>query len=194
MLALGASHRHGSWQVSSTYSDADRITLAAARTLATLIAIRPAKGSSYTATSAGPTMRRLRQGRTAARTMGVRRRPTSAQRSPHIVPAPADEAGVDPEEAFVASLSPPATCCSSSIIARRDGFVVESYVDEADGVMEKRADGKIASDHASHFARRSRFLGDKLPHAERRSPSSTTARTKTASSPTRSTTEVTIEQ
>ena len=28
--------------------------------------------------------------------------------------------------------------------ARRAGFVVDSYVDEAEGVLEKRADGKVA--------------------------------------------------
>ena len=28
--------------------------------------------------------------------------------------------------------------------ARRAGFVVDSYVDEAEGVLEKRADGKMA--------------------------------------------------
>ena len=28
--------------------------------------------------------------------------------------------------------------------ARRGGFVVDSYVDEAEGVLEKRADGKVA--------------------------------------------------
>jgi organic hydroperoxide reductase OsmC/OhrA len=28
--------------------------------------------------------------------------------------------------------------------ARRGGFVVDSYVDEAEGMLEKRADGKIA--------------------------------------------------
>ncbi len=64
--------------------------------------------------------------------------------SPHIVPAPwSDPAGVDPEEAFVASLS---SCHMLFFVdfARRAGFVVDSYVDEAEGVLEKRADGKMA--------------------------------------------------
>ena len=64
--------------------------------------------------------------------------------SPHVVPAPwSDPAGVDPEEAFVASLS---SCHMLFFIdfARRDGLVLDSYVDEAEGVLEKRADGKIA--------------------------------------------------
>src|SRR6478752_7286729 len=68
----------------------------------------------------------------------------AASPSPHIVPAPwSDPAGVDPEEAFVASLS---SCHMLFFLdfARRGGFVVDSYVDEAEGVLEKRADGKMA--------------------------------------------------
>ena len=54
-----------------------------------------------------------------------------------------DPAGVDPEEAFVASVS---SCHMLFFVdfARRAGFVVDSYVDEAEGVLEKRADGKMA--------------------------------------------------
>jgi len=67
-----------------------------------------------------------------------------ASPSPHVVPAPwSDERGVDPEEAFVASLS---SCHMLFFIdfSRRDGWVVDSYVDEAEGVMGKNAAGKIA--------------------------------------------------
>ena len=67
-----------------------------------------------------------------------------ASPSPHIVPAPwNDPHGVDPEEGFVASLS---SCHMLFFVdfARRAGFVVDSYVDEAEGVLEKRADGKMA--------------------------------------------------
>lgn len=67
-----------------------------------------------------------------------------ASASPHIVPAPwSDEQGVDPEEAFVAALS---SCHMLFFVdfARRDGWTVDSYVDEAEGVMEKGADGRIA--------------------------------------------------
>ena len=66
-----------------------------------------------------------------------------ASASPHVVPAPwSDPAGVDPEEAFIASL---ASCHMLFFIdfARRAGFTIENYVDEAAGVLEKRADGKI---------------------------------------------------
>jgi organic hydroperoxide reductase OsmC/OhrA len=64
--------------------------------------------------------------------------------SPHIVPAPwSNPAGVDPEEAFVASLS---SCHMLFFLdfARRAGFIIDSYVDEAEGVLAKGADGKIA--------------------------------------------------
>ena len=67
-----------------------------------------------------------------------------ASPSPHIVPAPwNDPAGIDPEEAFVASLS---SCHMLFFVdfARRSGFVLDSYVDEAEGVLEKRTDGRMA--------------------------------------------------
>lgn len=67
-----------------------------------------------------------------------------ASPSPHIVPAPwSDPGGVDPEEAFVASIS---SCHMLFFVdlARRSGFVVDSYVDEAEGALEKRSDGKMA--------------------------------------------------
>jgi organic hydroperoxide reductase OsmC/OhrA len=63
--------------------------------------------------------------------------------SPHIVPDPwGNTAGVDPEEAFVASLS---SCHMLFFIdfARRGGFVVDAYDDDAEGVLEKRDDGKM---------------------------------------------------
>ena len=66
-----------------------------------------------------------------------------ASASPHVVPAPwSDAAGVDPEEAFVASLS---SCHMLFFLdfARRAGVVVTSYADEAEGVMEKGADGRV---------------------------------------------------
>ena len=67
-----------------------------------------------------------------------------ASPSPHVVPQPwSDLHAVDPEEAFVASLS---SCHMLFFIdfARRAGFVVDAYVDEAQGVLEKRSDGKFA--------------------------------------------------
>jgi len=67
-----------------------------------------------------------------------------ASPSPHVVPAPwSDTRGVDPEEAFVASLS---SCHMLFFIdyARRDGWVVDAYVDAAEGMLENRSDGKMA--------------------------------------------------
>ena len=67
-----------------------------------------------------------------------------ASPSPHVVPAPwNDPVGVDPEEAFVASLS---SCHMLFFVdfARRAGLIPDSYVDEAEGVLDKRADGRIA--------------------------------------------------
>ncbi|HET7316665.1 MAG TPA: OsmC family protein [Sphingomicrobium sp.] len=63
--------------------------------------------------------------------------------SPHVVPQPwSDTSAVDPEEAFVASL---ASCHMLFFVdlARRAGLVVDSYADEAEGVLEKRDDGKM---------------------------------------------------
>src|SRR5215218_9870861 len=68
----------------------------------------------------------------------------TASASPHIVPAPwSDPAGVDPEEAFVASLS---SCHMLFFLdfARRAGLVIDSYVDEAEGELAKRPDGRMA--------------------------------------------------
>jgi len=67
-----------------------------------------------------------------------------ASSSPHVVRVPfSDPACVDPEEAFVASLS---SCHMLWFLglAARDGYVVQSYDDAAEGKMEKNADGKEA--------------------------------------------------
>ena len=68
----------------------------------------------------------------------------SASASPQVVPAPwSDPAGIDPEEAFVASLS---SCHMLFFLdfARRAGFVIDSYTDEAEGELGKGGDGKMA--------------------------------------------------
>lgn len=69
---------------------------------------------------------------------------TPASASPHIVPAPwSDAGGVDPEEAFIASLS---SCHMLFFLdfARRAGFAVSRYTDEASGELGKREDGRRA--------------------------------------------------
>ena len=67
-----------------------------------------------------------------------------ASASPQIVPEPwSDPAGVDPEEAFIASLS---SCHMLFFLdfARRDGLIVETYVDEAEGMLAKDGEGRTA--------------------------------------------------
>ncbi|HEX6860435.1 MAG TPA: OsmC family protein [Caulobacteraceae bacterium] len=64
--------------------------------------------------------------------------------SPHVVgKAWSVAAAIDPEEMFVASLS---TCHMLWFlhIAREAGFVVESYRDQAEGVLAKNENGKLA--------------------------------------------------
>jgi organic hydroperoxide reductase OsmC/OhrA len=67
-----------------------------------------------------------------------------ASSSPHIVPLPYSvEDNVDPEEAFVASLSSCHMLFFLSIAAKNK-FVVERYVDRPIGMMDKNAQGKMA--------------------------------------------------
>lgn len=68
----------------------------------------------------------------------------AASSSPSVVPLPMSDAGaVDPEEAFVASLSSCHMLWFLSLAAKA-GFVVDSYRDDAVGVMEKNEAGKLA--------------------------------------------------
>ncbi|PZO51150.1 MAG: peroxiredoxin [Alphaproteobacteria bacterium] len=67
-----------------------------------------------------------------------------ASSSPHVVRVPLSrEDAVDPEEMFVASLS---SCHMLFFLdfARRGGFVVDVYVDNAEGVMGKDERGRMA--------------------------------------------------
>jgi organic hydroperoxide reductase OsmC/OhrA len=64
-----------------------------------------------------------------------------ASSSPSVVPVPySNPAYVDPEEAFVASLS---SCHMLTFVylAGKQGFVVETYEDEAVGIMTKNEQG-----------------------------------------------------
>ena len=69
---------------------------------------------------------------------GVRFRASS---SPHVVPRYSDPAGVDPEEAFVASLS---SCHMLTFLylAAKRGLVVNRYEDIAEGSMSKNDQGR----------------------------------------------------
>jgi len=67
-----------------------------------------------------------------------------ASASPHIVPLPYSvEANVDPEEAFVASIS---SCHMLFFldIASKKKLLIDSYIDYAEGVLEKDTEGKLA--------------------------------------------------
>ncbi len=88
-----------------------------------------------------------------------------ASSSPHVVPLPLSvAAAVDPEEAFVASLS---SCHMLSFlyIAAKRGFVVESYRDEAVGVLAKDTAGKLAMTRVT-LRPDAEFGGDKRPTAD----------------------------
>ena len=64
--------------------------------------------------------------------------------SPHVVPEPfSDAAAVDPEEAFVASLSSCHMLWFLSLAAKA-GWVVDDYRDEPLGVMARNAAGRMA--------------------------------------------------
>lgn len=66
-----------------------------------------------------------------------------ASSSPNIVPAPlSDPSAVDPEEAFVASISSCHMLWFLSIAAKR-GYVVNRYEDKAEGVMGKDENDKL---------------------------------------------------
>ena len=88
-----------------------------------------------------------------------------ASSSPHSVPLPLSvAAAVDPEEAFVASLSSCHMLWFLSIAAKR-GLVVDSYRDEAVGVLGKDASGKLAMTRVT-LRPDVRFSGDPRPTAD----------------------------
>jgi organic hydroperoxide reductase OsmC/OhrA len=67
-----------------------------------------------------------------------------ASSSPHIVPLPYSvEANVDPEEAFVASLS---SCHMLFFlgIAAKKRLLIDSYIDHAKGILEEDGNGNLA--------------------------------------------------
>ncbi|MGC1955516.1 MAG: OsmC family protein, partial [Gammaproteobacteria bacterium] len=63
--------------------------------------------------------------------------------SPHVVPLPYSATdAIDPEEAFVSSLSSCHMLWFLSMAASQ-GFIVDKYHDVAEGKMEKHSDGKL---------------------------------------------------
>ena len=88
-----------------------------------------------------------------------------ASASPHVVPLPhSDPAAVDPEEAFVASLS---SCHMLFFLsfAARAGYLVEEYTDRAEGVLGRNDGGKLAMTSVT-LRPRVRFGGDREPPHE----------------------------
>lgn len=82
--------------------------------------------------------------------------------SPHSVPLPmSDAAAVDPEEAFVASLSSCHMLWFLAIAAKRK-LCVDRYADAAVGVMAKNADGKMAMTVVT-LRPEVNFSGERLP-------------------------------
>jgi len=84
--------------------------------------------------------------------------------SPHAVRVPcSDLAAVDPEEAFVASVS---SCQMTWFldIASRAGWVVDGYRDHALGVMAPNAEGKLTMTFVT-LRSAVRFCGAKQPDA-----------------------------
>ncbi|MBR9786405.1 MAG: OsmC family peroxiredoxin [Vibrionaceae bacterium] len=85
-----------------------------------------------------------------------------ASPSPHVVPLPLSiEENVDPEEAFVAALSSCHMLVFLSIAAKRR-YIVDSYVDAAEGELTKEDNGK---EWVSRVLLNPRivFSGDKQP-------------------------------
>jgi len=85
--------------------------------------------------------------------------------SPTVVRAPySDPSAIDPEEQFIASLSSCHMLWFLSIAAKKK-FRVDRYEDDAAGVMEKNAEGKVAITTVT-LRPRVAFSGDKVPTAD----------------------------
>lgn len=88
-----------------------------------------------------------------------------ASSSPHVVPIPMSvAAAVDPEEAFIASLSSCHMLWFLSIAAKR-GFVVDNYRDEAIGVMARNSAGRMAMTLVT-LRPAVEFSGERFPAAD----------------------------
>lgn len=85
--------------------------------------------------------------------------------SPAVVPVPlSDPTGVDPEEAFVASLSGCHMLWFLAIAAKR-GFIVDRYEDAASGVLERNAERRFAMTRVT-LRPKVLFSGARLPTGE----------------------------
>ena len=86
-----------------------------------------------------------------------------ASSSPHVVPRHSVEQAVDPEEAFVASLS---SCHMLFLLsfAASDGFTVDAYTDQAEGLLGPDESGRLAMTKVT-LRPRVTFSGTKAPTA-----------------------------
>ena len=88
-----------------------------------------------------------------------------ASSSPHVVPLPYSiETHVDPEEAFIASISSCHMLFFLSIAAKRR-YVIEKYTDEASGIMELDDNNKISMTSVT-LQPKIMFSGDRQPTAK----------------------------
>jgi organic hydroperoxide reductase OsmC/OhrA len=88
-----------------------------------------------------------------------------ASSSPAVVPAPySNPANVDPEEAFVASIS---SChmLTFLFLAQKQGFQIDAYVDEAVGIVSKNDSGSMWVSTVT-LNPKITFSGDKTPAEE----------------------------
>lgn len=89
-----------------------------------------------------------------------------ASAAPSVVPAPmSNAAGVDPEEAFVASLSSCHMLWFLAIAAKYK-YVVDSYEDNASGTLAKNSSGKWSMTHV-RLNPLVRFSGSEIPTREK---------------------------
>ena len=89
----------------------------------------------------------------------------AASSSPSVVPLPYSVAeAVDPEEALVAAAS---SCHMLTFlyVAAKQGFVVDSYQDDAYGTMAKNAAGRIGIDRIT-LRPKIEFAGTKVPNVD----------------------------
>ncbi len=89
----------------------------------------------------------------------------SASSSPQVVAIPmSDESAIDSEEAFVASLSSCHMLFFLSIAAANH-YIIESYEDNAEGVMDKNKEEKFAITNIT-LKPKIRFSGTNIPSNE----------------------------
>jgi len=88
-----------------------------------------------------------------------------ASSSPNVVPLPmSDASAVDPEEAFVASISSCHMLWFLSLAASQK-YIVESYSDEAEGIMNKNLNGDMAMTSVT-LKPIIKFIGSNIPSFE----------------------------